>query len=460
MLGKARAVYDAYNDVKKAARRGASSLSSAQRNMVVGVKRFRSDMRKGMADFGQLERKALGMRTGRRGRSGPMPRSGPFVAPRPSKSYGRSRKKSTKFRKAKKPKKLGSALSVKRHYDDYGTMERNHCLWAGFDHHGSYVRLFDIAGEAVAKAILAKLKIYPKLYEQELGLVTQSALGLTLEMQFKRVINVGAEELRASVIQNIGNLSFKTFSTAVGDAMQSQCEASIETGPSTDSVAYYLDSVYVHRVIDGNVIPELVIQDFADAKSQLSVISKTKMQNVTANAAGTTDLDSTGQNPLVGKKYVFADSRCRLVSEVQKHNPLYNEFQGHAAQHGVAGIQVLNQLVVDDPLGHPPAAKAVFTNCRGVTPIRMAAGAAKHDTTSFTMNLSMRNFIEKLYFSGFEKGSWGGMSWYCFERVFRQNGNDLISIGFNREVSMTGSCTLKKSVPMLRHYDNTDVGPL
>jgi hypothetical protein len=456
ILAKTRAAYDAYKDVKSAARRGASSLSSAQRNMVYSAKRFRSGMRKGMADFGQLERKALGLRTGSRGRSGPMPRSGPFTA---SKQFGRSRKKSTKFRKAKKPKKLGSALTTKRHYDDYGTIARDHCLWAGFADHGSYHRMFDIAGEAVTKVILGKMKVYPKLYDQPLAaLVDASGSGVTLTLNFKRIRHGGNDELLALSVTDIGAKSFKTLASAVATHMQGASEGASGVAASADTVAYYLDSVKVFDVGTGLIVHS--IQDMAQAILSINVVCKTKLQNVTVNSANNSFLDVTGLNPLVGKKYIIGDSRCRLVSEIQEHNALYDEFAESPQSRPVTGVSVINQLGVDDPLGHPPAAKAVFTNCRGVANIRMAAGAANHDVSKFSMRVSMRDFIERLYYSGMEKGTWGRQTWYCLERVFRQNGNDSISIGFNREVSMSASCTLKKAIPMLRHYDNTDAGAL
>lgn len=367
-------------------------------------------------------------------------------------------KRSYKQRKSRKPIKPG--MMTKRHYDDHGTVTRAHSLWMGVEDSGSYDRLFDILGEAVTRAILAKAKVYPKLYDQPLGDFFSSAgnVGTVLTLGFKTVNTEGTDFLGNNIIENVEDKTFKTLSEAVTTFLKTRADTTI-TGQG--QVFDYLDSFILSNSSDG----DRLAYDLNMADSMITIMckSKVKFQNITTNTAGGDDLDVIGTNPISGKRYTFDDARARLVSQVQEHNSNYDKFEGIKKPYGIVA---LDALPVDDPLAHPPAAKNVWLNCTGVAPVYIKAGGMSHHYQTYSVKRTMRQFIEDIarVTSGYTRSKFGKVTWWCFERTYKQNGTgdtaDDISIGFNRELSMYAMCKLKRDKTMLKHYDNQIINDL
>ena len=103
-------------------------------------------------------------------------------------------------------------------------------------------------------------------------------------------------------------------------------------------------------------------------------------------------------------------------------------------------------------------------NCKASAAINMPAGCMKTEKTTFTITHKMKSLIERIYFAGFDKGAFGGCTWFGLEKAHRQAKplgaayDDRISIGFNREVHMYGHCKLVTQKSMLKHYDASDIG--
>ena len=443
---KAAAAREVYRDVKGVGKRLGQSLSGA-RKMARSINPF---TRRGRAGIGSLERRA-GFRKAKR----PPKRGGaaPYKRALPVAVATRSRKQ----RKSRKPVKPG--MMTKRHYDDHGTVTRAHSLWMGVEDSGSYDRMFDILGEAVTRAILAKAKIYPKVYSQPLGdfLAGSGGIGNVLTLGFKTVNHVtGADTIVNELINNVEGFTFKTLSEQVATKLQDRAEL-VPTGQSQRF--HYLDSFLLTNSADG----DRIAYDLNMADSMITIIakSKVKFQNITTNTTGGDDLDVIGTNPINGKRYTFDDARARLVSQLQERNSSYDKFEGIKNPYGIVA---LNALPVDDPLAHPPAARNVWTNCTGVAPVSIKAGGMSHHYQTFSVKRTMRQFIEDIarVSTGYTRSKFGKVTWWCFERTYKQNGTgataDDISIGFNRELSMSAMCKLKRDKSMLKHYDNQDVG--
>lgn len=357
------------------------------------------------------------------------------------------------FKKAKKPLRLDTK-SVKRHYDDYGTLTRNHSLYMGFEAHGSKDRMWDILGEAVVKAVLAKMKIYPRAYDEPIGITPYDKIELT----FKRVlVPTGADELTNATALTISAAStLKSISTDMANTMSFFADA---TNNATYE-AYYLDFIRVQNQAAGAAQQNLIIKDIGECMVSFKSSQLIKLQNLTPNDAGTSDLDVVGTNPVSGMKYEFKNHRAKLVSEVQVLSASYDKLQENTATGFLPGFQLAN---ADDRLVHPPKARQLFTNCSGSTPIVMGPGAFKSERTSFVMKHKLSTFIERIYYGGFDKGSWGGVTWFGLERTHRTVGSTAlelnpVKIGFNRELMMSASIVLKTQKSLLKHYDNTSLG--
>jgi len=370
-------------------------------------------------------------------------------------SYYKVKSSKKKFRKARKPIKDKGRFAA-RNYDDYGTIERDHSLWLGFQHHGSLDRLYDIIGESVAKSILARLKIYPRSYDEPLSTPDYDTCDLT----FTRINGLTGTDDTVGAAVTIHGSSFKTMGNVIGNQLQYYADSS----PSATHSARYLSQIDVYNAADDSKA-KMQIKDVGESIVSVKVRQKIRFQNITKNIDGNVNLDQAGLNPLRGRKYVFANYRPKLIGEIQKLSTDYDSFQVATPVNGAPGIGVMpasGSLPADDPVGHPPIAKQLFTNCKASAAISMPAGCMKNEYTSFTMTHKMKTLIERIYFTIYDKGAFGGCTWFGLEKSNRQakpsgaTNDDRIAVGFNREVHMYGKCKFAVQKSMLKHYDATD----
>ena len=108
-------------------------------------------------------------------------------------------------------------------------------------------------------------------------------------------------------------------------------------------------------------------------------------------------------------------------------------------------------------MSHPPPAADLFKNCRKVANVRIAAGANKYKTTLFKFEGNLVDFVKRFNHNHNERNLGGGVSWFGFEQAFRA-GYDQVKVAFNRELSMSAYYRIPKKKPMLRHYEQTDLG--
>ena len=386
---------------------------------------------------------------------------------RPKGRYGLA-SKSKKFRKNKKPVYTGGKY-VARNFDDYGTMEKDHCWYMGFQHHGSRQRLFDIIGEAVAKAMLARLKIYPRSYDETIVSYEYD----TCTLCFTRVTQVGIDE-DINVNKSVNGVTFKTLATSIADEIEIQANCATGTAPAADTVARYLHKINLWNIADGDKA-YMEIKDIGESLISIKVNQKIRFQNITKNISGDYSLDKAGLNPLRGRKYVFANYRPNLIKSIQELDTTMDGFMwsdpsrtgpgpDNDAATGIMAVPVSGSFPKDHRLCHPPIAKDLFTNCKASTSITMPAGCQKYENTSFTMTHKMKTLIDRIYFAGFDKGAFGACTWFGFEKAYRQAkpadaaDDDRIAVGFNREVHMYAKCTFKTQKSMLKHYDQSDLG--
>lgn len=452
-IKKAAGAYAGYKAIKSEGKRLGKSLSRARKM----ARSYNPFTRRGRAGIGSLERRA-GFRKAKR------PPKRVARRGRPTASYGLA-KFSRRFRKARKPIK-DRGRYVARNYDDYGTMERDHSLWLGFQHHGSRDRLYDIVGEAITKAALAKIRTYPRSYDETIRSEDYS----TMTMEFHRVTAAGVDE-PVGVNVTIHNRTFKDIATDVGNEIMNAANGDTSVAPATDTVARYLHTIHLFNQADPSKA-RIILQDVGDSLISVKVKQKIRFQNITKNVDGNLGLDQAGLNPLRGRKYVFANYRPRLIDQIQRTHTQYDDFMVSDpvlvgpvdSAPGIMPMPATGSLAKDDPICHPPAARQLFTNCKASAAITMAAGAMKHESTTFTMTHKLKHLIERIYFAGFDKGAFGACTWIGLEKAYRQaqpsgvSNDDRISIGFNREVHMYAKCKFITQKSMLKHYDASDVG--
>jgi len=337
---------------------------------------------------------------------------------------------------------------TKRHFDDFGTVTRNHALYMGFESHGSKVRMWGVIAEAIAKELFAKMQCYPRSYDETFPNLTNYD---TLLISFKRVTVPGGVD---DVIDVSVSFNHQSTLETLAASLYTHIVYHADITNTTKS-AMYMDKILIYNSAnpDNN---RITIKDIGESVLSFSASQLIKFQNLTPNNDGGTALDVTGVNPISGLKYEFKNHRAKLVSEIQALNTLYDKFQENTATGFLPGFAL---PAPDDRLGQPPPAREIFTNCAASSKISMAPGGFKVDRTTFKMKHKLSTFVERIYYSGYDKGNWGATNWYGFERSIRQvpdsthTKEDSISLSWNRELHMAASIKFKVKKSMLKHYE-------
>lgn len=359
----------------------------------------------------------------------------------------------TPFKRGKKPNM--STKFTKRHYDDYGTISRNHSLWMGFQTHGCRERIMQMASEALLRALLSRVDYYPSTYDQVFpNNGTLQKLQLTWAY-----VGVG-DGVESKVVRTyvLGGTSFESVAAAIrADFMAT--DATVQHGAPVRAEFFRNDSTgtaQLDRVIRS-------IEDVDKMKLKLYASQKIRVQNLSPNDAGTDTLDVNGTNPVQGKLYEFT-TPPRLREQVRTQYPSIVALGDHLSDTGVLNLPDGAETGVDGVLGHPPTGAGLFTNVRNVANITIAAGGQKYKNTLFKFEGTVLKFCQmfshaiggSVQTTSYKKYG-GGVIWIGLEQAFRQ-GSDTVKVGFNRELAMYGRAEFARTRPMLRHYEQTDLG--
>lgn len=355
----------------------------------------------------------------------------------------------TSFRKGTRPKR--NDRFVKHHFEDYGIINRNHCAWFGFQTHGSNERICFAYAQSVLRAILAKMHIYPRSFDEVLvpdQASTDDEQYETMRFDFIGINDsTGVEDVDTVAVDIRG----KTFEEMVV-ALRGSIETQLQSGR-------FMAECRVFKMRGGALQIIHDIKNLQYGKLKIYVKQIVRLQNLSPNDAGTSAIDVTGTNPIQGKIYDFTTQPLVNANLVQTH-PLLDDLQQHSDS--IVGHYILPQNALtnsDGILGHPPPAGSLFRNCRRVSNVRIDAGANKFKVTQYKFEGTLVDFLKRFAYGNKERALGGGISWFAFEQAFR-SGQDAIKIAFNRELHMSSRFEFNRSKTMLRHYDQTDLGDL
>lgn len=388
----------------------------------------------------------------RRGRAAKKHRQAGYTA---AKRKRTSAKKQGSFKKAKKIRTKPSKFA-KRHYDDYGSLERDHCAYIGFQRHGCKDRMWSILGEALTKALLAKIKIYPRSYGEALDNVRHYD---RLQLRFKRVAVPGGVE--NEVNQDI-NFSYTTTFEDLSALVAAQLKAYAERDDDSDlNYAYYpVRAIWLNSGDEDD--SRCIVQDVGESIVELYATQVITVKNLTPNDGGTSDLDVVGVNPINGKKYEFNNFRPKLIDTIESQNSFLGAFYEVNDTTGInTALAIPGVANADNIIAHPPVPRQLFTNCARATPISMGAGGVKTERTTFKIKHKLSTLIERIYYNQYDKGSFGGCTFFAFERKTRSvTGESRVKISFDRALHMSAHCKLAVKKTMLKHYDNNAIGAI
>ena len=370
----------------------------------------------------------------------------------PFKRKRTSTKKQGSFKKAKKIRTTPSKFA-KRHYDDYGSLERDHCAYIGFQRHGCKDRMWSIIGEALTKALLAKIKIYPRSYTEPLSYSDNYD---RIQFGFKRVAVPGGAE--NEVYQDVSFTASTTFE-ALADLVTAVVKQHAERDDDADMLyAYYpFEAVFYNSAsADHN---RLRVADLGESIIELYANQVITIKNLTPNDGGTSDLDVVGVNPIHGKKYEFNNFRPKLIDAIERENADLGAFYEVDDTTGLNTAMAMPGVVnADHIIAHPPAPRQLFMNCARATPVSMGAGGVKTERTTFKMKHKLSTLIERIYYNQYDKGSFGGCTFFAFERKTRSvTGESRVKISFDRALHMSAHCKLAVKKTMLKHYEGNKI---
>jgi len=387
----------------------------------------------------------------------------PLLDPRRYKKRSQVKRKRTSTKKQgsfKKAKKIRTAPSkfAKRHYDDYGSLERDHCAYIGFQRHGCKDRMWSIIGESLTKALLAKIQIYPRAYDEVLGTWTMTNFD-RLYLTFKRVSVPGGTD---QVIYSDISFSPATTFEQLAELVTAQIKSRAERDDDVDTAyAYYpTEALWYHNSASEH--NRVKISDLGESIVELYASQVITVKNLTPNDGGTSDLDVVGVNPIHGKKYEFNNFRPKIIDTVLE---THSNTGGFHLVDPVNGINTFVSLPgvgnADNVIAHPPVPRQLFTNCARATSISMGAGGVKTERTTFKMKHKLSTLIERIYYNQYDKGSFGGCTFFAFERKTRSvTGQSRVKISFDRALHMSAHCKLAVKKTMLKHYDNNAIGAI
>jgi hypothetical protein len=316
--------------------------------------------------------------------------------------------------------------------------------------------MWSIIGESLTKALLAKIKIYPRSYDEELFNVTHFD---QIEIKFKRVaVPGGAEDETLAYIPFTQATTFEDLAALVTTSIKDRAE---RTDDSDSSYAYYPIQVTWRN----NASPDnnrVVVADVGESIVELYATQVITVKNLTPNDGGTSDLDVVGVNPIHGKKYEFNNFRPKLIDTIEQQNAFLGAFYAVDDTTGInTALAIPGVANADNLVAHPPVPRQLFTNCARATPISMGAGGMKTERTTFKMKHKLSTLIERIYYNQFDKGSFGGCTFFAFERKTRSvTGESRVKISFDRALRMSAHCKLAVKKTMLKHYDNNAIGAI
>jgi hypothetical protein len=389
----------------------------------------------------------LGQKKKKRKLGRPLP--GPVKKPRTVKATGAVHATfGTKFRKGVRPRV--AAKFTKRHYDDFGTASRLHTLYAGFQTHGSLERVCDIYAEALMRYIFSVIDIRPSTYDEVCVTDytgTNDDLIKFMNLGFRKIDDQTGADLESTVqIQLVG----RTFEAICGD-VGANIESKLQNGE-------YVTYCRIYKTVAGGDVLLRDLRDLENGKLEVQVKQIIRVQNLTPNDDSSTALDVTGTNPIQGKIYDFTTVPM-LRAGVQSTHPGLDTLQDHTFASGINVLGNITETGSGGVLGHPPNAGELFTNCRKVANVRIDAGHNKFKTTWFSFKGSLIDFMKRFKYGDNERALGGGITYLGFENAFR-SGQDTVKIAYNRELSMSAYYRVTRKKPMLRHYQQNDMGDL
>jgi hypothetical protein len=301
--------------------------------------------------------------------------------------------------------------------------------------------IWEAMADALLRPILAKeCKFYPLQDTDTIGGLNNQALGpkRVIVFGYKRVNGVSGAELKRDGFETdfIMSKSRVDLYGATYDAMRTQMSASLkhwadadvdlDVTPALDAVAYFphMYSTVSDVTTTASAAKVTLISSFehvGDTSIDLIFSQKTMFVNRTRAEGGDVvgdNLDRLGTNPIKGKLYQFNNATPRILDHVDMSVAFKTSIQSDPA----TGMDKYTSTdAADSHLAHPLSSKFWLKNCSKESNIMLNPGQTKSHATMYKLKGKLSTLIERFYFAGFDKGTFGQSSLFMFDMVHKSD---------------------------------------
>jgi len=335
------------------------------------------------------------------------------------KTSKRKRVASGSFRKPKRLKRV-SVKYHKHRYEEEGKLTKDQS-YAYVKTNDQYNRnaIFMAMADALLRPILRKYCKFTPLQDSDVFPTHPDFKRLAFD--FKRVRVDGVESFKDAMAnaQNtidytvvLDGQTYDQMRNKLSEMIRLAADATSSLVPNNDTVAYY---PYKLRIIDSAGLTRTTFEHLGETMIDIKFNQKVSFLNKTKNDAGNNEIQTLGQNPLKGKLYQFSHMEPRLKDHF---DTIYRTTFQDDEDLGVACFPLAdNSPALPVELQHPLDAKYWLKNCTKESSIYLKPGQHKMHTTSKVIKGKLSTLIERLYYSGFDKGSFGCSSMFMFDMV-------------------------------------------
>ena len=384
-------------------------------------------------------------------------------------------RRSTKKRKlkrkappgAKRPSKKLKVSATKYHnhrYEQEGTCNSTQpFMYVGINDCHKRDAIWDAMADALLRPILAKeCKFRPLQDTDKIGNIQSNTVPITLVFDFKRVTGITGAN---NTIESLGainptvapsdvnlalcrvdldDVTYEGMRTRMSTILKFWADGTNSVDPASDTVAYFPFKYHATSTQNTSAATmsgyiSSTFEHLGDTMIDLSFVQKTVFVNRTLAEGGGTDgqfTDRLGTNPLKGKVYQFNHSNPRVLDHVDMSAALRTSIQSDQL-YGMTRYQSTD--ILDTHLAHPLAAKFWLKNCVKESSFMLKPGGYMSHDTSKSIKGKLSSLIERFYFSGFDKGTFGQSSLIMFDMVNHTSTSQLPTTTYKR------SCVVKSA---------------
>ena len=349
------------------------------------------------------------------------------------------------YRKSKRRKRIQDPRGVVNVYDDHDNYTADNALYLYAQDFGSSYRAIMIGVQAIVKAALATIHIYPTSPSY---VITSGSPDNELQLNFRRTtgIDPSYEDVDSQV--TINNVTFSDV-----------CDSLFTLVRDRAKDGYYPYSFRFEGGGRGNEYRSL-----GDSIITMTASTSWQIQNTTVSDERTDDRSATNttSNPLKGKIYRTRGFVPYVRPGIVRDEPGAVGF--HDTDHN-QGISRAADIPDNSYMNHPPVGTTFFRHCTSSQNVRLNAGSIMPIRSYFKTKMTVLNYFKKVvvdgptvaHTTGRQPNMFGSCTVLALEQAMRSAADESVRVGVNREITMKAHVRLKTRVPTIHSYTSTGV---